>query len=110
MPGTGTGTSTSLHKFGLVSSFRLIFVAGIRNVAAGLALGRSGSGFAYPVTGGRPMEGPWRARGTPQSKRGRRRRRKIKSNLTARILKVDSQNNDNAKSDNAYDVAVAECG
>lgn len=46
----------------------------------------------------------------PQSKRGRRRRRKIKSNLTARILKADSQNNDNAKPDNAYDVAVAECG
>lgn len=53
--------------------------------------------------------GPWRARGTPQSKRGRRGRRKIKSNLTTRILKVDSQNKDNAKSDNAYDVAVAEC-
>jgi hypothetical protein len=54
--------------------------------------------------------GPWGARATPQSKRGRRRRLKMKSNLTARILKADSQNNDNAKSDNAYDVAVAECG
>jgi hypothetical protein len=54
--------------------------------------------------------GPSRARGMPQSKRGRRRRRKIKSNFTARILKADSQSNDNAKPDNAYDVAVAECG